>query len=335
MSSAASERSCVSMCSYCCPSTVWTVIFNLSLIALIQGCSGVTSGLPPKLYDDETSLSAPNDTLAFASIPTYVAHAGDPTIARNTFISLRMYSIDLEYSKYEAKLTTETEGTNLAGALINLGLTGTASVIPAGETTKVLSAAATAVTGANAAVDKDILLSQTIQSLQTQMRTDRSAKTSLATSDLVSYLKNNGPFVNINRSSYALVCNESASGQAGINNNYAGLQADVGRWGASYDHLISGTCVVRDSGGQDRRFLCFSKWSDCVDMVVAIISSRGLYVGGQTSFITTMAINTPDDWALAYYREWVTGNGSAVLSAASKRSLNSLYQSAVDALPSS
>jgi hypothetical protein len=155
---------------------ILSAISGIIIISLVQGCYGVTSGLPPKLYDDEASLSAPNDTLAFASIPKYVASAGDPTIARNTFISLRMYSIDIEYSKYEARLTAETEGTNLAGELVNLGLTGTASVIPAGETTKVLSAAATAVTGANAAINKDLLLSQTIQSLQTQMRADRSAQ---------------------------------------------------------------------------------------------------------------------------------------------------------------
>jgi hypothetical protein len=142
------------------------------LYVLLGGCVSTlvpTLRQPDRLYpmDEEiaslrTSQLAPSD---YAAITT--------AAARNNFISLRMYAIDLEYTLYESRLTHEVQETGLAGTLITLGLTGAASVIPAGDATKALSAAATGITGATAAYDKDILLSQSIQNLQAQMRTDR------------------------------------------------------------------------------------------------------------------------------------------------------------------
>ena len=93
---------------------------------------------------------------------------------RNSEIALRMYAVDLNYTRYEAQLTHETQGINLASTVVNLGLTGAASVIPAGQTTKVLSAIATGLTGASAAYDKEVLLAHSIQNVQTQMRANRS-----------------------------------------------------------------------------------------------------------------------------------------------------------------
>ena len=139
--------------------------------------------------------------------------------------------------------------------------------------------------------------------------------------------------INVKRAAYAIICNESAFGKAGINNNYAGFQADGGHWAHAFDPLLSGTCVLVDSGGSKRRFLCFNTAAGCFEMMASIVQKRGLYVGGTTNFVTHTNVATPADWALAYYREWVTGDANAELSSQSLHSLASLYQAAVDALP--
>lgn len=51
---------------------------------------------------------------------------------------------------------------------------------------------------------------------------------------------------------------ESANGTKGINNNYAGIQADVGRWRNLPGQPV-GTSVKKDVAGNIRRFLCFNK----------------------------------------------------------------------------
>jgi hypothetical protein len=60
------------------------------------------------------------------------------------------------------------------------------------------------------------------------------------------------------RMAYAIFRFESANGTKGVNNNYGGIQADVGRWKNLPGNPVA-TCVKSDSGGQLRRFLCFSK----------------------------------------------------------------------------
>jgi hypothetical protein len=108
--------------------------------------------------------------------PGFMERAGASKPERNAYISERMYAIDLEYTNYEAALTHSTQEGTLGAALINLGITGTTSVLNVPETNKILSAIATGVTGASQAFDKDVLLSEAIQDLQTQMRADRNTQ---------------------------------------------------------------------------------------------------------------------------------------------------------------
>ena len=55
---------------------------------------------------------------------------------------------------------------------------------------------------------------------------------------------------------YAIFRNESANGKSGVNNNYAGIQADVGRWDNLPGKPVA-TCVKVDGNKETRRFLCF------------------------------------------------------------------------------
>ncbi len=58
------------------------------------------------------------------------------------------------------------------------------------------------------------------------------------------------------KSAYAIFRNESANGSRGVNNNYAGIQADNARWTQLPGTPIA-TCIKIDSGHEERRFLCF------------------------------------------------------------------------------
>jgi hypothetical protein len=159
------------------------------------------------------------------------------------------------------------------------------------------------------------------------------ARTTMTPAEIAALLAALDFDINVKRSAFALICNESANGGAGIINNYGGLQADVGRWAHRYDPLISATCVKTDNSGAKRRFVCFADAQNCMKMIADIVKSRGIYIGGATSFITHIQVQSPGDWALAYYREWVTGDANAALSPPARNNLLSLYQSAIAALP--
>lgn len=57
---------------------------------------------------------------------------------------------------------------------------------------------------------------------------------------------------------YAIFRNESGNGQYGVNENYAGIQADVGVW-ENLPGVPIGTVIKKDNAGDLRRFLAFKK----------------------------------------------------------------------------
>jgi hypothetical protein len=81
------------------------------------------------------------------------------------------------------------------------------------------------------------------------------------------------------RMAYAIFRNESANGTRGVNNNYAGIQADNARWSKLPGEPI-GTCVKVDSGKVSRRFLCFSKedgYKICFELLCIKATDRNMY----------------------------------------------------------
>jgi hypothetical protein len=92
---------------------------------------------------------------------------------RNELIAERMYGIDINYTLYESQLTHESQDVGFLTTLTNLGLTGTAALIPVAQTSRILSGAAAGITGSGAAYNEKILMSNLVQNLETQMRTDR------------------------------------------------------------------------------------------------------------------------------------------------------------------
>jgi len=137
--------------------------------ATLGGCSGLAVG-PERVFtvDGQVAQFRSNDPPIVAPLPPL----GDDD-GLKLFVTQRMFMIDLEYSQYFAKLTNDYQSGSLSGDLALLGLTFASTVVPAASTKTVLSAASTAVAGAKTSIDQDVLLSHTIQILQSTMESNR------------------------------------------------------------------------------------------------------------------------------------------------------------------
>jgi hypothetical protein len=123
---------------------------------------------PDRLYSFDEQIE---QAKALANTPAYSQSQ------RNNLITAHMYAIDLKYTKYEAELTHEAEAEGFGSAAIVQVLTTTGALVAA-PTTHILSAVASGVNGIDSAYNQKILLSNAIQNLQTQMRSDRSEQAS-------------------------------------------------------------------------------------------------------------------------------------------------------------
>lgn len=86
-------------------------------------------------------------------------------------------------------------------------------------------------------------------------------------------------------SAYAIFRNESANGTRGVNNNYAGIQADNARWTNLPGDPI-GTCVKIDSGNVSRRFLCFGDDGYKISFELLCIKCRDRRVKNPEDYFT-------------------------------------------------
>jgi hypothetical protein len=137
-------------------------------------------------------------------------------------------------------------------------------------------------------------------------------KTQVEMSLVISYLQKAIAPVEHKRSAYIMFRNESTNGKSGVNNNYAGIQADSGRWPAIYDDRITGVVTKTENGtGKIRLFCAFADYTASLDFLLERVKARGLYVGGTTHKITNVYVDSPETLALTYKREWVTGNPKA------------------------
>lgn len=138
-------------------------------------------------------------------------------------------------------------------------------------------------------------------------------RTSVEMGAVISYLQLLAANPQMKIMAYIMFRNESGNGKSGINNNYAGIQADAGRWAEKYDKMIYGVVEIKENDSQDQKgkvrlFCAFNSFGTCLDMLVDRVKGRGLYIGGQTNFITNMVITNVEDLCRAYYKEWVKGN---------------------------
>lgn len=93
---------------------------------------------------------------------------------RDEIVGQCIAEVDGRFRDFVTKLSEQSVGVNFGTDLVSLALTGTASV--ASKTTaNVLAAAATGVTGAGKAFDKDMLYTQTLPAIVLQMHANRTA----------------------------------------------------------------------------------------------------------------------------------------------------------------
>jgi hypothetical protein len=148
----------------------------LVLAGWLSGCA-TTDGGPERLYpvSDEVArtralLEGPDGLEA----RYYAARTDtDRLYYRNEIIAGRMYLIDVEYSTYEAALTSERQKFQFAGSVVGQGLNTAGALFTPAATTRILSGAAGAVGATKGYYDSDLVVAKTIQIVEGQMRAQR------------------------------------------------------------------------------------------------------------------------------------------------------------------
>lgn len=152
-------------------------------------------------------------------------------------------------------------------------------------------------------------------------------KTNVEMGLVVAFIQRTYFHVNVKRAAYVYFRNESGNGRSGVNNNYAGIQADGGRW--LNDQDFAGTCVTPENKtGKKRRFVTFNAWEDSVMFTLNTAQRRGMYISGETTIVSKLKVRTITDLVQAYKREWVTGNPKYVPASDEVAAFASMYRQA-------
>jgi hypothetical protein len=155
------------------------IIAILVIAPLVSGCWGnaiPSLRQPDRLYTIDEELARVRAAEP-AALERYIRF--ESVQARNDYITVRMFIVDVEYTKYESQLTHESQDINFLATATSLGLTTTAALIPVAQTSRLLSGIATGVTGLDAAYNEKILLTKAVQNVQTQMRANRNEQAAI------------------------------------------------------------------------------------------------------------------------------------------------------------
>lgn len=126
---------------------------------------------------------------------------------------------------------------------------------------------------------------------------------------IINAIKASGLPTEVQRAVYILTRNETGNGHTVVNGtNVGGVQSDGGAWPEKWNDSIVGTCIMTESRtGKERGFVVFDTLESGVKFMCERLRARGLYIGGYAAKIAKMQINSPNDLASAYYKEWVEG----------------------------
>jgi hypothetical protein len=142
---------------------------------VLSGCIPSTR-TPERLYPvtyEMDLLRSSQDELykryydAFASAPLQAK------AIRNEIIAQRIYAIDVQYTQYETALTREGQEVGFGALTTAEGLSTAATLVTPVVTKSILSAAATGVLAVKGHYDSEILIAQTMRTIQKQMRASR------------------------------------------------------------------------------------------------------------------------------------------------------------------
>ena len=154
----------------------------LSCCLLIAACATIAGG-PQRLYSVDQEVAEAQAELPTLQSAYYNPPSGtDPTtyygsdlqkMYRNEYIGRRMYVIDVEYSQYEAALTSDRQKFMFGSAVTGEVLNTVGSLSVPGITARALNASAGAVNATGGFYDSDLVIAKTIQIVEAQMRAQR------------------------------------------------------------------------------------------------------------------------------------------------------------------
>lgn len=158
---------------------------SLLLALLTTGCISTISGGPDRLYSvAEEGALARGLLEGSASIRGLVTqyYTVDPVssssdrermLLRNEIVARRMYIIDVEYSEYEANLTSERQKFGFLTTTAAAGLGIASTLTTPLRSAQILAGAGAGVLAARGAYDTEVVIAKTLQIVQGHMRAQR------------------------------------------------------------------------------------------------------------------------------------------------------------------
>lgn len=139
----------------------------------LVGCS-TTEGGPDRLYSvDEEVVQARSMLPGLQTQYDGALSDPDRMFWRNEYIARRMYVTDVEYSAYEAALTSERQKFQFASSVAGQGLNAAGALFTPAATTKILSGIAGGISATKGFYDSDLVIAKTLQIAEGQMRARR------------------------------------------------------------------------------------------------------------------------------------------------------------------
>jgi hypothetical protein len=141
--------------------------------ALASGCATVQGG-PDRLYTPSQEVamaqaSLPNIEALYAAATT----ESDRVFYRNEYIARRMYIIDVEYSEYEAALTSERQKFGFFTATAAEGFSIASTLTTPVRSAQILAGLASGLGAARGFYDSEIVIAKTLQIAQGHMQAKR------------------------------------------------------------------------------------------------------------------------------------------------------------------
>lgn len=144
-------------------------------VTLLSGCLPSTRAperLYPVAYEMDLMRSSQDELIRRYYELFYSSPIQAKTI-RNEIIAQRMYAVDVQYTIYETALTREGQEVGFGALTTAEGLSTAATLVTPAATKSILSAAATGVLAVKGHYESEILLAQTMRTIQKQMRASR------------------------------------------------------------------------------------------------------------------------------------------------------------------
>jgi hypothetical protein len=149
------------------------------LLMGLANCA-ITEGGPARLYTvadevDQAKLMLPDLLNQYNSLTlsTDLRSEGLRVYYRNEYIARRMYIIDVEYSAYEAHLTSGRQIFGFGADTVSQALNVAGAVTTSGATSRVLNGLAGGVTAVDGYYDKDLVIAKSLQIIEADMRAQR------------------------------------------------------------------------------------------------------------------------------------------------------------------